>query len=129
MRIPDELEAKIENEINNIKLTDLRGIAKILSARYMNAKRTGQSLLNKNLEVLAYSIIRMPATFGAINKALEETLDIYNPTIKTVLDNWYKTNIVDKNLEQYIADSGFCNDRSIYSGGDGVSTTVFLTSF
>ena len=52
-----------------------------------------------------------------------------NSSIKTVLDNWYKTNIVDKNLEQYIADSGFCNDRSIYSGGDGVSTTVFLTSF
>ncbi len=45
-------------------------------------------------------------------------------SIKTVLDNWYKTNIVDKNLEQYIADSGFCNDRSIYSGSDGVSTTA-----
>ena len=86
MRIPDELEAKIENEINNIKLTDLRDIAKILSARYMNAKRTGQSLLNKNLEVLAYSIIRMPATFCAINKAIEETLKRYNPNIKTVLD-------------------------------------------
>lgn len=40
----------------------------------MTAKRTGQSLLNKDIEVLAYSIIRMPATFGAINKALEETL-------------------------------------------------------
>ena len=86
MRIPDELEAKIENEINNIKLTDLRDIAKILSAMYMNAKRTGQSLLNKNLEVLAYSIIRMPATFCAINKAIEETLKRYNPNIKTVLD-------------------------------------------
>ena len=86
MRIPDELEAKIENEINNIKLTDLRDTAKTLSDRYMNAKRNGQSLLNKNLEVLAYSIIRMPATFCAINKALEETLKRYNPTIKTVLD-------------------------------------------
>ena len=52
MRIPDELEDKIANEINNIKLTDLRDTAKILSDRYMNAKRTGQSLLNKNLEVL-----------------------------------------------------------------------------
>ena len=86
MRIPNELEEKIEKEIKNISLTELRDTARILSDRYMNAKRTGQSLLNKNLEVLAYSIIRMPATFGAINKALEETLDIYNPTIKTVLD-------------------------------------------
>ena len=43
--------------------------------------------------------------------------------IKTQLDSWYKTNIVDKNLEQYIADSGFCNDRSLDSG-NGVSTTA-----
>ena len=69
MRIPNELEEKIEKEIKNISLTELRDTARILSDRYMNAKRTGQSLLNKNLEVLAYSIIRMPATFGAINKA------------------------------------------------------------
>ena len=45
-------------------------------------------------------------------------------SIKTVLDNWYKTNIVDKNLSDYIADSGFCNDRSVYSGSDGVTTTA-----
>ncbi len=44
-------------------------------------------------------------------------------SIKSVLDNWYKTNIVNKNLEQYTADSGFCNDRSIYSGSDGVTIT------
>ncbi len=47
-------------------------------------------------------------------------------TIKTQLDNWYKTNIVDKNLEEYIADSGFCNDRSLSTqanNGDGVQTT------
>ena len=64
MRIPNELEEKIEKEIKNISLTELRDTARILSDRYMNAKRTGQSLLNKNLEVLAYSIIRMPALLG-----------------------------------------------------------------
>ena len=67
---------------------------------------------------------------STFNTSYEQThANENNSSIKTVLDNWYKTNIVDKNLEQYIADSGFCNDRSIYSGGDGVSTTVFLTSF
>ena len=45
-------------------------------------------------------------------------------SIKTVLDNWYKTNIEDKGLSKYIADPGFCNDRSIYSGSDGVTTTA-----
>ena len=34
-------------------------------------------------------------------------------TIKTYLDNWYKTNIEDKGLSSYVADTLFCNDRSI----------------
>lgn len=45
MRIPDELGDRIEKEVNNIKLTVLRDTAKILSDRYMNAKRTGQSFI------------------------------------------------------------------------------------
>ena len=44
-------------------------------------------------------------------------------SIKTQLDSWYKTNIEDKELSEYIADSGFCNDRSLDSG-DGISTTL-----
>ena len=44
-------------------------------------------------------------------------------SIKTQLDSWYKTNIVDKGYSEYIADSGFCNDRSLDSG-NGVSTTA-----
>ena len=60
---------------------------------------------------------------NTINQSYE--LNIKNEkdsTIKTKLDSWYKTNIVDKGLSSYIADSGFCNDRSITSG-DGVSLT------
>lgn len=46
---------------------------------------------------------------------------------KTVIDTWYKTNIINKNLNSYIVDNYFCNDRSLFSG-DGhnlVPTTVF----
>ena len=81
-----ELEEKIAREIQNVKLSDLKEVAQTLSNRYMNEKRKGQSLINKKLEVLAYSIIRMPATFCAIDKAIEETLKKYNPTIETALD-------------------------------------------
>lgn len=43
--------------------------------------------------------------------------------IKASVDAWYKTNIEDKNLSSKIADSGFCNDMSIYSeGNSGYST-------
>ena len=47
-------------------------------------------------------------------------------TLKITLDNWYKTNIEDKGYSNYIADSGFCNDRSIASDspGDGFSNSA-----
>ncbi len=33
-------------------------------------------------------------------------------SLKTLLDSWYKTNIVDNNLEDKVADMLYCNDRS-----------------
>ena len=43
--------------------------------------------------------------------------------IKTVMDNWYKLNILDKSLEKYLSyNAGFCGDRTLYSG-DGISAT------
>ena len=46
-----------------------------------------------------------------------------NSTIKTAVDNWYKTNIVDKGYSGYVSNAvGFCGDRTLRSG-DGVSTT------
>ena len=50
--------------------------------------------------------------------------------VKKVIDNWYKINIVDKNLSSYIADNYFCNDRSLATNNDGdghnlVPTTQF----
>ena len=50
-------------------------------------------------------------------------------TIKTYLDNWYKTNIEDKGLSSYISETLFCNDRSFSSSnsgtGAGTSTTYY----
>ena len=58
-----------------------------------------------------------------------------NSTIKTVVDNWYKTNIVDKGYSDKVADVIYCNDRQIasdsgsYSGygtlGYGTNATVY----
>jgi len=35
-----------------------------------------------------------------------------NSDLKTLVDTWYRTNIVDKNLGDKVADVVFCNDRS-----------------
>ena len=49
-----------------------------------------------------------------------------NSTIKTKLDSWYDTNIVNTGNEKYIADAIYCNDRSVSSGtGIGTTTTSY----
>ena len=47
-------------------------------------------------------------------------------TIKTYIDNWYKTNIVGTANEQYLADNVFCNARSLAddNSGTGAGTSV-----
>ena len=48
-----------------------------------------------------------------------------NSTIKTAVDNWYKTNIADKGYSSYLSNAvGFCGDRTLRSG-DGISTTQY----
>lgn len=87
MRIPEELEQAIENEIKDIKINQLKYEAEKLSNRYLNEKRTGKTLLSKDIEALAYSIMRMPATYGAVTTALKNTLNIVkNNEFKIVLD-------------------------------------------
>ena len=47
-------------------------------------------------------------------------------TIKAKLDKWYEENIVNNDLESYIVDSGFCNDRNLNSGtGIDASTNTY----
>lgn len=87
MKIPDLLERAIEEEIKGVKITELKEIAQELSNRYMNEKRSGQTLLSKEKEALAYLGIRMPATFCAVTTALKHTLSVaQNCNIETVLD-------------------------------------------
>ena len=87
MKIPDLLERAIEEEIQGVKITELKEIAQELSNRYMNEKRSGQTLLSKEKEALAYLGIRMPATFCAVTTALKHTLSVaQNCNVETVLD-------------------------------------------
>ena len=58
-----------------------------------------------------------------------------NSTIKGILDNWYKTNIVDKkdssgtSYNEYVStEAGFCNDRKVVSGWSGCGTLGYGTN-
>ena len=50
-------------------------------------------------------------------------------TIKEILDNWYQTNILDKNYDKYVSkEAGFCNDRKVVSGYSGYGTLGYGTN-
>ena len=66
---------------------------------------------------------------STLNTSYEKTTaNENNSTIKTVLDEWYKTNIFGTSNESVVADAGFCNDRSV-TAGDGYSTTGSKTYY
>ncbi len=59
--------------------------------------------------------------YGTSSKEVVQT-NTNDSTIKTYLDNWYKTNISGTENEQYLADNIFCNDRSFASNNSGTGT-------
>ena len=67
-----------------------------------------------------------------VEDALSDMLDnnTNSSTIKDNIDGWYKTNIEDKGYSNYIEDTVWCNDRSIYQlngwNPDGGSTKEHL---
>ena len=63
--------------------------------------------------------------YGTSSKEVAQT-NINDSTIKTYLDNWYKTHISGTENEQYLADNIFCNDRSFASNNSGTGAGVSL---
>ena len=59
---------------------------------------------------------------NTLNESYEKNVaNEVDSTIKKFIDNWYKANIEDKGFSEYMEDSGFCNDRSLYIGS-GINT-------
>ncbi len=61
--------------------------------------------------------------YGGSNKVTSTSKEsaiepVTDSTIKTVIDSWYKANIVDKNYSNDLADRYFCGDRSTASSID-----------
>ena len=66
--------------------------------------------------------------YGTSSKEVAQT-NTNDSTIKTYLDNWYKTNISGTENEQYLADNIFCNDRSFASNNSGTGAGVSRTYY
>ena len=85
-----------------------------------NDMSIGTSAFNSSSDDNTY-VGYMYGTAGASTYANTHS-NTTNSTIKTKLDSWYDTNIVNTGNEKYIADAIYCNDRSV-SSGTGIGTT------
>ena len=85
-----------------------------------NDMSIGKSAFNSSSDDNTY-VGYMFGTKGATTYANTHS-NTTNSTIKTKLDSWYDTNIVNTGNEKYIADAIYCNDRSV-SSGTGIGTT------
>lgn len=88
------------------------------SKAYANGDRNkdrniGQLLWNSYYNDTKYVGYMLGGQNGASSTTDEEAfVNETSSSIKIYLDNWYKNNILNKNFDNYIADTLFCNDRS-----------------
>lgn len=86
MVLPIELKNIIEDLALAYPQKVLKESANKLSDRYLNESGKGASLANKEVDILAYAVMRMPATFAAVSAVLEEVFKRTDEKIETVLD-------------------------------------------
>lgn len=86
MELPFELKMALEEQAEGIPNSQLMRDAKNLSERYRNESGKGERLVTNDTEAIAYSIVRMPATFGAVSAALKYTISLTDNKIESLLD-------------------------------------------
>lgn len=86
MELPIELKIAIEDQLTGINYAQLMQDAQMLSKSYRTESGHGKRLLKNDNEAVAYSVVRMPATYGAVHSALKYTLDLADCDIKSLLD-------------------------------------------
>ncbi len=75
MEFPAELRSETERLLSGEDVKALAAAAEGLSERYRSNDGSGKRLAVVRRDILAYAAARMPATFGAVSKALDLTLE------------------------------------------------------
>ena len=86
MELPQEIRLKIEQLAAAEETKALAGAAEKLSLRYREQSGGGKRLVGGMRDIIAYAAVRMPATFGAVSRALELALECFDDEITSVLD-------------------------------------------
>ena len=88
MEISHEIEQVLEEFYEIANREKIQKEASLLSKRYCEEKRAGQNFIQTPETALAYSIIRMPATYTAVSYVLQEAKMRTGgmPAVKQILD-------------------------------------------
>lgn len=86
MEFPSELRFAIEQLAAGHDIRTLTSSAEGISKRYRSESGAGKSLVSSERDTLAYAAVRMPATFGAVSRALELALECWDEEICSILD-------------------------------------------
>lgn len=111
MRLPDEILDEIEILYNKSE-SNLRKAFRTISDRYLGEKN-GESLLSKSDEAIAYSVARMPATYGAICSSIEQVSKLIDiSTCKSLIDVGAGTGSATLAISEFVNfDSIICLER------------------
>ena len=101
-----------------------------------SAHNNGESSTDRQISTSAFNssytdnayVGYMYGTVGASDYATTHA-NTNNSTIKTVLDNWYVSNIKDTTNEQYVVDAIYCNDRELQSGTGAGTTQSYYKAY
>lgn len=89
MQLPEEILNKIMEIAYNINKKEISQNFRKISDKYIGEKK-GESLLSKDEEAIAYSIARMPATYGAVRESSSQMLELFDSdtlnSVKTLID-------------------------------------------
>ncbi len=86
MEFPSELRFAIEQLMAEQDIKAMTASAEAVSMRYRSESGKGKSLVSSARDTLSYAAVRMPATFGAVGKALELTFQQFDGGINSILD-------------------------------------------
>lgn len=86
MDIPISLKHIIEEKAAELDIKKLTAASRSITDKYKNESGKGKRLVCDAAETAAYSIVRMPATFGAVSAALSWVKEHFDEEISTILD-------------------------------------------
>ncbi|MBQ4166356.1 MAG: rRNA methyltransferase, partial [Oscillospiraceae bacterium] len=86
MEFPSELRFAIEQLFAEQDIKAMTAAAEGVSKRYRSESGAGKRLVSSERDTLAYAAVRMPATFGAVGKALSLALECFEGEISSILD-------------------------------------------